>query len=84
MEPCGGAGKQLAPRICTNYAKSGEQGRSLHMHFCGAKVRLAKTAQYIAVFWLRAVALYLPAPRTVDRKIEAPASNSLGSRGTHE
>ena len=52
------------------------------MHFCGAKVRLAKTAQYIAVFRLRAVAPYLPAPRTVDRKIEAPASNSLGSRGT--
>ena len=24
--PCGGAGKQLAPRISTNYAKSGEQG----------------------------------------------------------
>ena len=29
------------------------------MHFCGAKVRLAKIAQYIAIFRLIAVAPYL-------------------------
>ena len=50
--------------------------------FAGAQPRLAKIAQYIAIFRLIAVAPYLPSPRAVDREIEAPPSNSLGSRGT--
>ena len=40
--------------------------------FAGAQPRLAKIAQFIAIFRLRAVAPYLPAPRTVDLEIEAP------------
>ena len=48
--------------------------------FAGAQPRLAKIAQYIAIFRLTAVAPYLPAPRTVDRKIEAPPA-TRGEQG---
>ena len=67
MEPLGGVGKTISHHLPSSIASMNERvgggcqrAPTDASGFAGAQPRLAKIAQYIAIFRLAAVALYLP------------------------